>query len=367
VNDSIVDLGEAIFSAYYNKLNEWSALAEITFVKDDLPASFGMVGDILRLEENWQEFGTLVQTLQTDYLPQDLVEASNTEALSTGEQPKTSYSSGKMNDYLFDLLTDTDVYSAFSPGLNEQQEKNKTADNTNRTPPGRGFDFPEIKRTSSAYIGNSDLSAGSSKEPVTGNIPANTTTETGNMVRENIVDSAQTETLLNLDNLNFTVNLPSQQTSVKIFEPDEPDAYSASIWSKPLQGLGDFATQITHASSKHTSENVPSPQPVQPSGNTTNQLSVYSGWLSPGKPDDQTNQGQSLVSGQPTTTDSAFTTPLNSDLVEPLLEAGEIANVQPENQPFQSTIRPHTILPDTDDILEALTDCIYRDFRRYYP
>ena len=47
--------------------------------------------------------------------------------------------------------------------------------------------------------------------------------------------------------------------------------------------------------------------------------------------------------------------------------AGKLQSIQPENQPFQTVMPPDILSPDLDDLMEALTDRILKDFRRYYP
>lgn len=364
MNESIVDLGEAIIGAYYNKLNEWSALAELTFAKDDLPASFSMMDDVLRLEENWQEFTALVQTLQTDYLPQDLLKSSGTEALPPEQELQSPRFVKKVNNNPFASLSEANASFALSPGLKEQPSANKIESSTNFTLSESEFDFPEIEQTTS-HIENrlpSFESPGNSFGAITNNISESSARDIFNMPEEDIFNLIQSQ---NKPNWNKPDLIP-QGTSMQKAESKEPDDYAASIWTSPLQNLGDFATQITYPL-KARDENIQSPRKVQPTENGTSRSSTYSAGLNSGQSDSQTNPFQSLVPEQSAAPDLTFNTPLISGSAEQPFKAGEIADFQPENQPFQSTTPPHTFLPDTDDLLDALTDRIVRDFRRYYP
>ena len=89
--------------------------------------------------------------------------------------------------------------------------------------------------------------------------------------------------------------------------------------------------------------------------------------LTPEGFDKPANVNQSLLPEQPAVSNLAFNAPQVNGSIESPFHATGTTDIQPENQPFQPTIPPHTILPDTDDLLDALTDRILRDFRRYYP
>lgn len=130
----------------------------------------------------------------------------------------------------------------------------------------------------------------------------------------------------------------------------------ASIWSQPLQGLGDFMTNYVPPPARWT----PPETPEQPK--------THSVFVPPPFPQEQTPPTPTPVSGA---------IPRNGGSVaipdDPLVSSSGIAmhtGLLPENQAFQSiepTESTPMTTPDTDELLDELTQRIIRDFRRFYP
>jgi len=141
--------------------------------------------------------------------------------------------------------------------------------------------------------------------------------------------------------------------------------YADSIWKRPLQNLGDFATQAGFPVSKKN-EDIPSSikAPVIDFGDipaTTGQDNTNAT-----EPGNQVSNVIFPVAEQFITPGAAFTTPPISGWAGTFSPEHNI-NFQSENQPFEQATPLSLPSPDVDDLLEELTDRILRDFRRYYP
>lgn len=362
MNGSTADLGKAIISAYYNKLNEWSSLPEPTLPEDALPASFSIAKDMLCIEEDWQGFAALIQTLQTDYLPQDLFEASGTGTLPPGQLPSLK----QRENHPWTLPQTADRPFVFPADFEEHPAQNNISDNTDLSLyTGGGFNFPEIGEFSSSSIENKALLfefPGYPFEAFTNDIAKGSEKEIPAMPRENILNPAQNQHSLDPDGPDV---IP-QGVSMQKTELHDLQDYPASIWTSPLQNLGDFASQITYPVSRGD-QHIPISGSTQPFENNANPSSLYLRRPTATGLNTQTNESHPSTTNPFATPGLFFTIPPAPDPAESMSQKGEIADLQPENQPFQSSVPPPAILPDTDELLEALTDRIRRDFRRYYP
>lgn len=141
-------------------------------------------------------------------------------------------------------------------------------------------------------------------------------------------------------------NLPNDLAA---FHP-EP---APSIWSQPLQGLGDFVSHYEPSTEPVPEKNFiadqssrpVAPSPVEDSNRILMPLAVED--LLP---------GSTIVQPEPGLPQQKAILEKNTDT--------------PENQIFKSIDNnpdPTAVLPDTDDILDELTQRIIRDFRRFYP
>ena len=85
-------------------------------------------------------------------------------------------------------------------------------------------------------------------------------------------------------------------------------------------------------------------------------------WKNPGKEE----SGPIQLKGWPIFPDPDFKTPIFQQS-EPLPTAVPTADFQPESKALQPLMPQHTPSPNPDDLLEALTELILKDFRRFYP
>ena len=143
--------------------------------------------------------------------------------------------------------------------------------------------------------------------------------------------------------------------------PPEPEA---SIWSQPLQGLGDFLAR--YEPTENTGQtNTTRKKPIRPepaSGAPPPQLAQP--YPPPGYP----KAGKMPAPLTPNHFASPETPPDSNFYVAP----GTFQNTEDNNENKSLISVPGKektleTIPDTDDLLAELTQRIIRDFRRFYP
>jgi len=167
------------------------------------------------------------------------------------------------------------------------------------------------------------------------------------------------------DNLNDpTGQNPLQTTPVET--NGSPGMYADSIWKRPLQNLGDFATQAGFPVSKKN-EDIPSS--VKAPAVSFEDIPATTGQdnINATEPGNKVSNVIFPVAEQFITSGAAFTKPSIPGRPGTVSPAEHNINFQSENQPFEQATPLSLPSPDVDDLLEELTDRILRDFRRYYP
>lgn len=374
MNGSITDLGESLAGAYRNKMIQWAAMESI-FPAEELSASSGLADDVLHLEKEWQAFAGIGQILQMDFLPQDLLVFS-TAALPP--EPRPLQGVKKAGDHSFKLPAASGFTSAPAEGSDaslppEQQPRSSfvrsehypfilPADNglilipagagqplaendaagSNHPAPDSGYDLPEAKPMPLPHPESENLLSGSPENPT--QIPRNNVSaiSSANLLQappEEAPGPLQRQGLISPENLDFS----------------QPDPFSGSIWSQPLQNLGDFAMQIVQPVTEKSGKGrlpassrivVPatgprSPEPDKQAGDESAQLPETPHWPGISNPFEVVP-----LPGTP----------------ESILPAKQMGKPL-----YTSAPETNRNIPDTDDLLEALTERIIRDFQRYYP
>lgn len=353
MNGSISGLGEFLAGAYHDKINQWSAVG-FAFTADDLSASSGLAEDVLRLEEEWRAFAALDQTFRTDFIPQDLFEASTANQLQEPSPPLHAVKKGGKDPFLQTAQSGfTSVPAGSLPGAELLPTEHKEVRNTNLPAPDSTADLPGNKSSSLPHPKSKDLSFEYPENPTSflkgNNLAASIHLE---IPPEEVISPLQSQGLASQDKLEGTMAQEGY---------GQPDTSSGdSIWFQPLHGLGDFATRITYPvteTEKSSQIKLPTPHQV-----TLTQTTGPAERDNPAGDEFLKWPARMRLPGTPA--GGSETVPLPGRKEE-RAAAAQTADSLPEAQPFEQDKKQS--IPDTDDILEALTDRILRDFYRYYP
>jgi hypothetical protein len=356
MNDPLTGLGNSLYKDYDQQMKAWSQL-DFTFNAQDLPASPRMADDMLSLEEDWQTLGELVPTRHTDYVPQDLVPVSNPIPLRPEEPAGPANSVNRVDRFPFKFPNESQLiefYPDFSTQMQMSAPKDKTPVRKSNPALGSTADTSETETSSATHTQNQNLSAEFAETTFQGPVtnisgaPAINTTETIPSLPDPPVKrkEARMEQLI----------APMQEDEPKTHRHHHySDNSSDSMWIEPLQNLNDFAARIGPPSMENTIRSqqlIPGLVPITakdpiPAENVQLENFPVKLLLSGG-----------TVSGGFETSDV-----LSND--DNSARPGPTGSFKAETQVFEQQTPQY--IPDTDDLLEALTDRIRREFRRYYP
>lgn len=355
---ALAQMGESLARSFYDRLLGLGLPEDAAFELpvSDLSALFSLGEDIHHWQNVEMDWEQLEAQFTGGFVPENLIApggSGNTEEQNTtNTRTGTPRRQPQMRNYPF--VTDStnrvfaDRETAYSRVLEPPTDQiTETPQPLQNNPqPIAGTTPPEtnIQDVGSSLPGAmpSSLLDGPSVTPRTPNFQEPAETRINGPM-----DRANPESLPSL-----STKPENHPNNLAAFHP-EP---APSIWSQPLQGLGDFVSHYE-----------PSAEPVS---------------------------GKEIISGQspgpippvqvPPVNDSNHTLmPLAAEdlLTGPAIVQPESVPAQqqrfleknvdiPENQTFKSIENnpdSTAVLPDTDDILDELTQRIIRDFRRFYP
>jgi hypothetical protein len=385
MNDSITGLGEFLASTYQDNINQL-AMLEAGFSLADLAASFGLADDIQRIEDKWLAFAILVPTQRSDFLPQDLLEVYPAAGMSPEVLPQASGFIIKNENYPFTSPDDTGFISTPThyPAETEREQAINNPDVNTGRPATDNENFPVKLKSAFANIdAPNDFENSDNDFSVTGEVSPEDT-------KSNIPSFERPESLIKASNGNISganasedpvdrsidlsgslsnpgvqsledLSKNQEQTSSRVPGQEatsQPVKSSDSIWNQPLQNLGDWAARIQQPVIELSGK---AKLPIQSSldiPGTNNTFTQPTGQ----SPDHPVKLPESILNAnvQELNHDTG-PYPGDPEFFHPWMQK----EVAPEKQFFEQGA--NAVEPDTDDLLDALTNRILRDFHRYYP
>lgn len=358
MNDPMTGLGESLAVDYHEQMARWSALST-GFPEDALNASSGLAEDVGRLDEAWRSLTSLGAFLESGFVPEDLMgevggapeppEAAQQEGRAPGVR-KGSFT--PVFPAVSDNIRPANAPQEMRPPYWEEPFSSQLPGHTGPKPadhqPQNAAGVPQLE------LPQDLLKPGPpSDDPVTREIINHNRATSGSAWKGITTDTGDASTPAPTDS--------SVATDAEAF------------WRRPLQQLGDFATRMTFPD---TDPDGPAAiaHPVLPGvtddspGNTEstekgrNQSIDPASPIGPAAPDRSAPLNTGPESFQPA---RRMDLPLQPEQSEAFY-FGASASL-PESTPFPQALPPSSSVSDADDLLDALTERILRDFRRYYP
>jgi len=362
MNDSLSNLGSSLAGTYYNELAEWSS-RELVTTTDDFSASFALADDILRFEEGWLSFGEFLQSLQYDLIPQDLLAVANDPEPAIEQEHLPSGSANHADPYPFT----SQVVSAFKTltgemprVIDEKGTGNKDPNLSSSGARGANPGSSQIQPVLSPNFNQNQAAfraPGNSLLPEADHLPGDAVGQIPEPTGE-LPGVPRNRGLPSPDHFNDGTAESSPENWLPE-TPALPGLSSGSIWSRPLNNLGDLAGMIVPGDAEKDGK-AASPGTLQ--------VPLPGASFESTRPGDQPEREISQLPGS---------------LIVPAGSQSFVAMANPPAKPEYlplTPLMPEFIpelpgfelekagnIPDTDDILDALTERILRDFRRYYP
>ena len=188
-----------------------------------------------------------------------------------------------------------------------------------------------------------------------------------NPVQATTADSFWQQPLQSLDDFTSRLSQPVVDQDEYTSRSNPDNATTAdSFWRQPLQNLTDFTSWLTPPATeqnRHT-EGFNSIQATKPG---VDHKKTSPSWVGSNEHSQDNPTYWPSLPKQSITPASLLTPSVVRGLPENLASGTEITPFDAQPEPFQPGLLQQMISPDPDELLDALTERILRDFRRYYP
>lgn len=375
---SLAQIGESLADAFYARLLGLGLPEEAAY---ELPASglsalFSLGRDIDHWQDNTMEWEHLAAQFTEGFVPENLSPPLGTtdkeEHHVPDERPGLPLRPLQLSNYPFvpgrsgSAISETRTAHLNFSNLPQNQEFNRQQhpENHRDSLPGKPLletDMPAIHPNEGPPYEKSSYEEPRYEKPLP---PPDATSDTPRM--PSFHEPAETRGQRPVDRANSEP--PWRQPMRPEDQPNDLSAFhrepAPSIWSRPLQGLGDFVSQYDPTAAPVPEKNVTTEQsnPPATTGSAPNLQEPAVPVALRDRPQrpltvDEWMAEQTAIAPDPAVEIQQSVQQLTQD---------NFAENQPFN-PIDDSFGPPAGLADTDDILNELTQRIIRDFRRYYP
>jgi hypothetical protein len=374
MSDPLSILGKSLAEEFRQNLSQWLP-AESTFGAEEVFGSLESSEGIVQVEEQWNDLSSINPSSETDFIPQDLVEGFFVKTVPE-QSSETSSTEGKRESRAIPSSTKGNFPSNSSfekTEIQQQQSFFQNNDVLKEASKDHQSSSSKEKKSSDSLIRNDEGNFSKNSGQFSENEQSFFDDEGSFLKNESSSPSKNDLNNLDENEGDENVNRPafskrkneSLQTS-KQNPAAQPTQFnnevSKSIWSAPLHNLSDFAGMVSYVAPDKIDQSKPTQDSAKPSIDNGEKPRLANAPIENG------NNFQ----------DGWFVIPDSANAQNVLnLPASTIQQAQPipmaangtraENRSFPNPQQQQVSSPDPDELLEALTERILRDFRRYYP